>query len=68
MARIFLQSVDTTVDRDKKAIQGLVAILTFEEKFDQCFGKLLTEELANNGKRQVEIIFLLVDLILGFFF
>ena len=50
LAKIFLQTVDTTEEKDKNAIRGIVAILTYEDKFDQCFGELLEQELRENGK------------------
>jgi len=41
----FLKLFDTTEDKDKRALQGIVAILTYEEKFDPCFSYLLQNEV-----------------------
>ena len=45
----FLKLFDTTEDKDKRALQGIVAILTYEEKFDPCFSYLLQNEVNTRG-------------------
>ena len=51
----FLQAMSLT-EKDKQALQGIVAILTYEDKFDPCFNHLLQLELETCGRWYTEII------------